>query len=202
MIHTKITDEIVQNKKGLVEYMALIHAAINLIMEDSNNDKKWLEDVQFLFDNLKYMHQNSDKSPEIVIQSMCYTADMLICSWIEKLLRIACLDKRKEQPQKSTKKKQQDYDKLTLGCWLNGKENAAIELLGEIHMRNLQKFLSKYDGVGSNYRNSLAHWDNFNKEMLKPIFVSKMLWLFTDVLNTVLLYFLEKREKLKIQNND
>jgi hypothetical protein len=200
MMHTKITNEIIRNQKGLLEYMALIHGAINLILEDSNNDKKWLQDVQFLFHNLEYIRQNSDKIPEIVIQSMCYTADMLLCSWIEKLLKIACLDKRKELPQKGTKKKQQDKDKLTLGWWLNEKEEAAVEILGETHMKNLQKFLAKYNGVGFNYRNSLAHWDNINKEMLKPIFVSKMLWLFTDVLNTVFVYFLEKRKKLKHQS--
>ena len=201
-MHTELTNEIIQNQKGLHEYMALIHGAINLILEESKNDKKWLQDVKFLFCNLEYMRQNSDKIPEIVIQSMCYTADMLLCSLIEKLLKIACLDKRKELPQKNAKKKQQDEDKLTLGWWLNEKEEAAVEILGETHMKNLQKFLAKYNGVGFNYRNSLAHWDNINKEMLKPIFVSKMLWLFTDVLNTVLLYFLDKGEKLKLQNND
>ena len=203
-IHTELTNEIVQNKKGLGEYMALIHAAINLILEDSNNDKKWLEDVQFLFDNLKYMHQNSDKSPEIVIQSMCYAADMLIFSWIEKLLRIACLDKRKSLPEKEREEQEvkQKENILTLGNWLNENNKVSVELLGEAHIKNLKKFLSKYGGVGFNYRNSLTHWDNINKEMLKPIFVSKMLWLFTDVLNTVLSYFLDKREKLKLQNND
>lgn len=194
-MHTKLTNEILQNKKGLLTYMALIHAALNLILEDSNNDKKLLEDVRFLFDNLKYLHQNSDKSPKIVIQSMCYTANMLMFSWIEKLLRIACLDKRKSLPEKERKEqeKQQQENILTLSNWLNEKNKVSVELLGETHIKNLKNFLSRYGDVGFNYRNSLTHWNNIDKKTMTPIFVSKMLWLFTDVLNTVLLYFLDKK---------
>mgnify|MGYP003470544743 CR=1 FL=1 len=44
--------------------------------------------------------------------------------------------------------------------------------------------------IGKNYRNRLAHWaDGMTPEDMDPALTSGLLWIFTDVLNSVFLYF-------------
>ena len=64
-------------------------------------------------------------------------------------------------------------------------------LLGKAHLLSLGYFLIKTSEtkIGLNCRNDLAHWSPRMKlEQMNPYSTSELLWLFTDVLNTVFLY--------------
>ena len=96
-------------------------------------------------------------------------------------------------------------NKATLGELLSTSNIKMVEVFGEIHIKNLSFFLQQVppSKIGNNIRNSLAHWANISRKELTPMFVSKMLWLFTDILNTLLWYYLkdtingdEKNDKL------
>jgi hypothetical protein len=129
---------------------------------------------------------------------MCYTIESLTCAIIEKLLRIAYVNESKNIPEekddktkKGDKNKNKNKSGKTLGTLLWDKK--IEQIFNYDHLKSLQFLLSESNGIGLNIRNSLAHWKNIDKEMLTPLFVSRMLWLFTDVLNTVLLYFLKQQ---------
>jgi hypothetical protein len=68
-----------------------------------------------------------------------------------------------------------------------------VDIFGENHIKNLSFFLQKISpsNVGQNIRNSLAHWASVSTEAMTPFFMAKMLWIFTDILNTVFWYCLK-----------
>lgn len=68
-----------------------------------------------------------------------------------------------------------------------------MSLLGEQHIKALSYFLMKNipgdsDDLGLNIRNSLAHLHNIPENQLSLRGISEIVWLFTDVLNSVYIY--------------
>ena len=134
-----------------------------------------------MIENLECFHQNQGNFPEIAIHSMCYTIDVIICALIEKLLRIIFVISRKNKGLDSAKASEKSIGNLL--------ELTQKDFLGDIHTHNLQRFLHKFNKAGLNLRNNLAHCNDINKDMLTAEFTYFLFWLFTDVLNTVFLYF-------------
>ena len=75
---------------------------------------------------------------------------------------------------------------------LNANRKKLADAFGVDHVRTLAYFLTGTQGIklGRNYRNSLVHWSaGMEPGDMTPILASSMLWMFTDILNSVLIYF-------------
>ena len=206
-MHSPIIERILQDPEGFRQLLASIHGTIAFINRESDNHENILADFEFFVENLDYIQKHQDDCPDIVLHSMCYTMETLLCAMIEKLLRIIYTELNKDQEEESNEDNRKDSEKdsekndqkpqkkrklHSLGQFLG--DESIKEFFGKIHTLNLQYFLSKANGIGSNIRNELAHHKNINKEKLTPKFVYLLLWLFTDVLNTTLWHFLKKQE--------
>jgi hypothetical protein len=134
--------------------------------------------VQLVANNLEI---NND-----AVHGMCYGTSMYTCALSEKLMRILYLHLAKGE-------RYIPINKATIGELLVVSNTYMADVFGESHIKNLSFFLQRTapSNVGQNMRNSLAHWANVSKEAMTPFYVAKMLWIFTDILNTVFWYCLK-----------
>ena len=205
-MHSPIIEKILQDPEGFRHLTALIHGVIAFINRERENNENLLADVEFFVENLDYIQRHQNDCPKIVLHSMCYTMETLLCAMIEKLLRIIYTALNKNQKEDSNEDNGKDSEKdsekndqksprkkkvHSLGQYLG--DESVKKFFGEKHSLNLQYFLSNANGIGFNIRNELAHHNNLNKEKLTPKFVYLLIWLFTDVLNTTLWHFLKKQ---------
>ena len=67
-----------------------------------------------------------------------------------------------------------------------------IKIFGEDHLKNIIYFLNTVGDkkIGWNYRNLLAHWVELKKSNINSMLVAQLLYLYTDIINTVFWYFL------------
>ena len=177
---------ILQQKENLFEYLSLINTAITYICEQIEiTDDQFEEDLEMLFDmiQLVFEQQNAKNS---IVNGLCYGTSMFICAFLEKILRIFYFNLVKDE-------KYVPINKATLGELLTTSNKKMVEVFEEIHIKNLSFFLQQVNPskIGHNIRNSLAHWSNISRKELTPMFVSKTLWLFTDIINTLLWYYLK-----------
>ncbi len=111
---------------------------------------------------------------------------MYLCAFSEKILRILYLHLTKDE----------EYipvHKATFGELLVVGNAYIKDVFGENHIKNLSFFLQRIPplDIGQNIRNSLAHWVDVSTSEMTPVFVARMLWIFTDILNTVFWYCLK-----------
>lgn len=205
-VHSPIMEKTLQDTEGFRLLMALIHAVIFFLNEESTNHENILADVEFFVENWEYIQKHHHDCSKIVLHSMCYTMETLLCAMIEKLLRIIYTELNKDQKEDSNKDNGKDSGKdsekndqkpprkkklHSLGQYLG--DESVKKFFGEKHTLNLQYFLSNANGIGFNIRNELAHHNNLSKEKLTLKFVYLLLWLFTDILNSTLWHFLKKQ---------
>ena len=109
---------------------------------------------------------------------------MFICAMIEKLLRSIYLHFIKD-------KQYVPIYVATLGNLLRSDNSEIVNIFGDSHIKNLEFYLllSGKDKIGRNLRNSLAHWVDLDKQQLNSFLVAQLFYLYTDILNTVFLYF-------------
>ena len=150
------------------------------------SDDSLQDDVSMMFGALcimvHLMHDCDDGERE----AACYGAAMFLCALTEKLLRLFYL----RNPPSSFGNI--NSDKLTLGKILRLSDRSPMTSAFRIdHRLGLAYFLIKVcNGAGRNFRNMLAHWRaDMSPGLLLPSFTSRLLWLFTDVLNSVYLYY-------------
>lgn len=176
------------NQEILSNYLVSVTSALRFVlkqMDDNsaenleNNSELFLQMVQLLAQNL-----NNDES---VIRPLCYGTSTYGVALLEALLRKFYLYLVKDE-------KYVPVSKTTLGQLLSVEKNPEItSVFGENHVKNLSFFLLRIPetDIGENIRNSLAHLDGVSPENFTPLLVAKVLWLFTDVLNTIFWYFLK-----------
>ena len=130
------------------------------------------------------------------MHGMCYGASMYTCALSEKLLRLLYLHLARDELYIP-------INKATIGELLVVNNSYLVDIFGENHIKNLSFFLQRTppSNIGQNIRNSLAHWANVSTEAMTPVLVAKMLWIFTDILNTVFWYCL-KNESERDESND
>ena len=94
-------------------------------------------------------------------------------------------------------------DKATMGDLLSVNNRYMVAAFGRNHIQNLSYFLQQVGPrkVGQNIRNSLAHWSNMRVNNMSIPYTAKVLWLFTDVLNSVFWYFIENAPKGEKEND-
>lgn len=186
---------ILQNKETATDYFAMVNSVIYFICEQiSTKTENLQQDTEQLLQHIQLVFEKL-KINESVLSSLCYGAAMYCAALTEKLLRIFYRYLVKDKVY---------IDFTTLGKLLSNKE--LIVVFGENHIKNLNFFLSnietdKGEKIGENIRNSLAHLSEISTEELTPLLVAKVLWLFTDVLNTVFWYLLEMNDKAENKTN-
>lgn len=177
---------IVKDKELFGDYLSLLFSAITFISETLKcEEEKLQEDVQIIGNMLNLVVSNAERSEEILVP-FCYSTCMFLCALSEKLLRvtyIALVGGNKYIP----------IDYIALGQLLNKDNSELKSVFGEIHLKNLAFFFLQVGEkrVGYNYRNSLAHWKNIDKKAVCPQLVLRLLYLFTDIINTIFWYCYE-----------
>ena len=165
-------------------YSELVRSEVKFIEEQLDQTENGLEkDAAFLLGMLDDVRGTSHSSAGQNEES-CYGSSMFICSFIEKLLRVVYARMAPDE--------QYISDAVTLGDLLNKDNKSMVSLLGKEHLLSIGYFLIKtpQTNIGCNCRNALAHWfPEINPAMMNSSLVSTLLWLFTDVVNSVFLYF-------------
>jgi len=181
---------IILNNKGIFrDYIKKVRRAVTIISKQPFMSKYLLpDDVSMLISMLISVQRNISTPDNRHKEALCYSASMFICSLTEKLLRLFYYCPQNSQPVPKHIKRQQYF---TLGCL----DHENIKLAGSFtmeHRKGLAYFLSSVRGMKGyrSYRNKLAHWLSvLTPKSMKPDLASRLMWLFTDVLNSVYLYF-------------
>lgn len=157
---------------------------IHIVCEKFNFEEVELKnDLMLLYQMLNNCKSIAASRNIQVERSVCYGTSMFICALIEKILRMIYVKLKREI----------DYveiDKITLGDLLNDKNELMTKVFGCYELKHLRYFLLT-DGenrIGKNYRNSLAHYSSIKLESINIVFVSELMFLFTDVVSSIFLY--------------
>ena len=126
----------------------------------------------------------SDEAVYKDITPLCYGAAMFICALTEKLLRTLYVYLMKD-------KMYVPLSSATLGALLSPNNQEMVNIFGEDHLKSLSFFLCTVGDkkIGMNYRNALAHWIGLRDRDINSMLVAKLFYLYTDVINTIYLYF-------------
>lgn len=176
--------EILSDPAAFDAYSRLVISSVKLISEKMSLPGNELENDTGLLlfmlgtvaGNIK-LHSQEQKAS-------CYSASMFLCSSAEKLLRLFY--------QHLAKDRQYIPEDVTLGELLRTDRVELADVFGSLHIQCLAYFLIRTPDtkIGRNYRNNLAHWTSgMTPDQMTPGFTSGIMWLFTDVLNSVFLYF-------------
>ena len=177
---------ILRNQDTLFDYLNLVASAVQLIIEQLNVEGEQLQQDVGMFSGLVQLVSNNLEISNDAAHGMCYGASMYTCAYSEKLLRILYKHLAKDE-------KYVPLNNATIGQLLSVNNSYMVDVFGGSHIRNLSFFLQQTTpaSLGQNIRNALAHWANVSTEAMTPFFVAKMLWIFTDILNTVFWYCLK-----------
>ena len=182
------------HEEQLLDYISCVKSAV-LFVSDSINDNELNDDCEF-FANQIEMLANNLQSDENTINMLCYSISMYLCSFAEKILRLFYVYLQKDICYIP-------IDKATMGQLLTVNNIPLKDVFGEQHIRILSFYFlhDQPNNVGCNIRNSLAHWSNIKKGNLTVSFVARLLFLFTDILNTVFWYFInENRHEILVSH--
>ncbi len=177
---------ILRKQDTLIDYLSLVASAVELIAEQLNVEGEQLQQDMGMLSALVQLVANNLETSNDATHGMCYGTSMYTCALSEKMLRILYLHLAKDE-------RYIPINKATIGELLVVGNPYMVDIFGESHIKNLSFFLQRTPpaNVGQNIRNSLAHWTNVSTETMTPFFVAKMLWIFTDILNTVFWYCLK-----------
>jgi hypothetical protein len=189
-------ERIMADIETLQDYCSMLISATAFIEKQMNVAYEHLtEDFQLLI-NMISLINGSNKSNEKVMQPLCYSAAMYSCALSEKLMRVFY----------SYLARNDTYipaSKATLGDMLKLENHYFKEVFGEDHLKSLAFFYiqTSPEKIGSNYRNALAHWTSISSKDMTPFFVEELLWLLTDVLNTIVLYFDKQQNSVEEEDD-
>ena len=183
-MYSAFFQHIITDSDLIKDYVNLLSSATNYISEQMEDDEL-NDDVAFLFDNIVLLANNLKTSIN-TIRLLCYSSSMFLCSLTEKILRVFYKYLLKDIIYVPTKK-------ATLGILINENNKELLSIFGNDHIKNLSYFLLSVqpDEIGHDLRNRLAHWSNINKDNMTLSQVAELLYLFTDVLNTIFIYFIK-----------
>lgn len=184
---------ILLNDDDAEEYYRLIASAVYHVQSNSKSTraKSLSTDIDLLISNIETIRKNKDKGD---VKPFYYGSSMIACALSEKLLKILYEDIMMDEQYLLS-------DSLELWSLLDSsnKKNPLISIFGTNHLRHLAYFLCK-DGnnqVGYGTRNSLAHLSDDIEEKLSDNLLSQLLWILTDILNTVFWYYASNTRNVK-----
>ena len=190
LIETEKFYALLCDHKALADYSEMVKTEIKFISDGLELPEDDLESgAAFLFVILNDVNEIArHRSDNNGIS--CYASLTWMCSFIERLLRLLFI--------RMCQNEQYIPDVITLGNLLDVNNTNIVKLLGKAHLLSLGYFLIKTSEtkIGLNCRNDLAHWSpRMELGPMNPYSTSELLWLFTDVLNSVFLYI--EKEKLQ-----
>lgn len=173
--------------KSRDEFIRLIISEINFLSQMLNNEAI-NKDVKRMLVSVDMVLNNSEKQ-SIVQESLLYNASIQICACIEKLIRLAYIEIFKDDiyiPLKIA----------TLGSLISCKQEKWKEIFDYNQLQTIGYYLISLGDkeIGFNYRNRLAHLEDEISDFLQIETIGELLYLFTDVANTVFAYYLNKNE--------
>lgn len=177
---------IIRDIETASDFYSLLLSAIKYISDGLHVENEDLDrDVEQLISMVQLVINNHNLD-EITVHSLCYGAAMFICALSEKLLRLFYINLVKDR-------QYVPINKATMGELLSDSNTEILNVFGFHHIKSLSFFLMQTQpkNVGYNFRNKLAHWSAMSVNHLTPTYVAQLLWLFTDILNTVLWHLLE-----------
>ena len=181
---------ILSDNKLFNEYLGGYNELIKKIAEDTHGDTDELtSDFSLLIQMLSNIFCLQKDTNETIVHSLCYGAAVFICAFSEKILRLCYFEEMKDF----------EYiplNKATIGTLLSDNNAAMVKILGKYQIKHLNFFLGQdKDGlVGKSYRNRLAHWNEFNQNLLTPQLICKLFYLLTCIITSVILYYLSEED--------
>lgn len=141
--------------------------------------------IDMLLVNLQNVVKDSKNEIEPVL---AYNCNMLGSALIEALIRNAY----------AIETQSKNNGDVTLSDLLSGKNECTQKIFTDLHVKALSYFLMQNfpgdsEDLGLNIRNSLAHLHNVSKDLLSRYGVAEVMWLFTDVLNSIYLFHCENQ---------
>lgn len=183
-----ITDEFLRGYADLVY----------LIADETHSDKdELLSDFELLAQMISNIISIPNDSDSLVVQSLCYGAATFICAFSEKLLRLCFFEEKKNDIYIP-------LNKATIGTLLDDNNAVMVKILGEYQIKHLNYFFSqdKDSVVGMSYRNRLAHWNGITSSQLTPQFIYQLFYLFTCILNSIVLYYSDKNRECDFEQEE
>lgn len=181
---------LLRDEEAIDSYLPLMLGAVKTICQHTDIEEDelmadmeyWAKTVHLFADNI-----NSD---EVIVRAMSYSVAMFTFALLEKVLRSMYF-------YETSGKLYVSQNNATMGTLLSESNSFMNDIFGADHIKHLAFFIlrDQESQVGENMRNSLAHWSGLTPNELEPYFAAKAIWLFTDVVNTVLLHYLEKAEQ-------
>ncbi|MEN2768068.1 hypothetical protein [Ornithinibacillus xuwenensis] len=156
-----------------------------------------LDDLFLLIQMIDNLLEAENKEDEKLMQSLCYGACMFVCAFSEKLLRESYFELMKNE----------EYipkGKLTLGSLLSDNNSKFIEIFGENQIKHLLYYFGTYGEarIGFNYRNKIAHWSNLSSGELSITLFTKLLYIFTNIVNSLVAYFVNQDDEVEEEVSD
>lgn len=169
----------------LKDYFNMLGSALHFI-----EGKIQLEEDALIYDfeimtNMLSNIKVNFSSSEGILTPLCYSVSVFMCGFLEKILRMTYEYEARGKQYFLT-------DRATLGQLLNEKNTYIVNIFGVEHIRNLMFYLGTVGEkqIGYNIRNSLAHLTGNIEKQLTIEFVAKIMWIFTDVVNTIFGFYL------------
>lgn len=154
--------------KAIIEYICKSIAY-------SNNDI--LKEYDILINTFFTWLTNDWSKNTLVGQALCYNIQMLLCTFIEKFLRVIYKSK--------TETLFLDYD-FSLSIALKDK-NIIQPILSEDLAKVCHYVLCRENHIGNNYRNKLAHLYDFDLSNINPEMNFQLFYLYICILNSIFL---------------
>ena len=167
-----------------IYYNDFLHI-LSYVIKNSDTYDDLLVEGEMLVQNLEILRANvlnQNNSDTFIQKTLSYNVEMLCCGLIESLMRL-------QYQIKNEKIIYIDYSKATLGQLLNPEKNVTSSFSKD-QLLTLAFFLvgsGENNDIGYNYRNKLAHLVDVYKNVLSIDVACLLLYLLTDVLNTIFL---------------
>ncbi|MQB65985.1 hypothetical protein DN446_08050 [Lactobacillus reuteri] len=174
---------ILQKEKYYTTYFNDFLSLLSLVTKRLNFDSDILEEGRMLVLDVSMLIQNvikTENSQVTLRKALDYNIEILCSALIESLLR-------EQYRIKNEQVMYINYSNVTLGSLLNPDMNANGPFSKD-HLLTLAYFLinsGENNDIGHNYRNKLAHLFNVYKSSLSLSAVCLLMYLLTDVLNTI-----------------
>lgn len=181
------------NKDITNEYLNGFFDLVDCIAIETHSDIDELaSDYELMAQMVGNIYSLPIDTDRILVHSLCYGAALFICAFSEKLLRLCYFEEMKNSIYIP-------LNKSTIGNLLSDGNEAMTRILGKYQIKHLNYYLGQdIDGnVGMSYRNRLAHWAEINENYLTPQLVCQLFYLFTCIINSIILYYNKRNEEAK-----
>ena len=196
LLHTlqmssRLTSIIIIDNKLFRDFVSVILGFIDEISKKIKCGDSLTNDANLLFASVEELISEGRQRGLSFIQT--YGTAVFICAQIESILReVAFSCRNRDDPYV-------DFSTLSLEKLLN--EGIIKHIMGENMCKNLGYFLLKKEKIGMDMRNNLCHWKDRPEEVNIEM-VSDLLYLYTQVVNSIFFFILTNDTHRNDDNNN